>query len=392
MAFIKTRKKIVSSAIVTSLTALSGHTIAQDQVTQLDTIKSQAQTEQSLKVNQSSNKKFVAPLLDTPKSVSVISKQLIQDTQVTTLSDALRSVPGITLGAGEGGNPNGDRPFIRGYNSESSMYVDGIRNATSQNREMFAVEQVEVTKGSASAMGGAGTSGGSINMISKVAKSGDFLEGSVAGGTDAYARITLDGNKDFGNGVAARVAVLGHQNEKAGQKDGAEYKRAGIAPSISFGLDTPTRATLAYYYLKTDDIPDSGIPYNNPTGYLQYSGKPIDVEQGVYYGWKDRDFQKQENQSGTIKLEHDLTENLTISNTAVYNKSKNDYLWTNPDDSKGNIYDKSGALTGNVWARANSRIADTDTFTDQLALTGKLNTGNLKHSFRWCFQKYAEIK
>ena len=381
MAFIKTRKKIVSSAIVTSLTAISGHTIAQDQVTQLDTIKSQAQTEQSLKVDQSSNKKFVAPLLDTPKSVSVISKQLIQDTQVTTLSDALRSVPGITLGAGEGGNPNGDRPFIRGYNSESSMYVDGIRNATSQNREMFAVEQVEVTKGSASAMGGAGTSGGSINMISKVAKSGDFLEGSVAGGTDAYARITLDGNKDFGNGVAARVAVLGHQNEKAGQKDGAEYKRAGIAPSISFGLDTPTRATLAYYYLKTDDIPDSGIPYNNPTGYLQYSGKPIDVEQGVYYGWKDRDFQKQENQSGTIKLEHDLTENLTISNTAVYNKSKNDYLWTNPDDSKGNIYDKSGALTGNVWARANSRIADTDTFTDQLALTGKLNTGNLKHSF-----------
>ena len=381
MDFIKTRKKIVSSAIVTSLTAISGHTIAQDQVTQLDTIKSQAQTEQSLKVDQSSNKKFVAPLLDTPKSVSVISKQLIQDTQVTTLSDALRSVPGITLGAGEGGNPNGDRPFIRGYNSESSMYVDGIRNATSQNREMFAVEQVEVTKGSASAMGGAGTSGGSINMISKVAKSGDFLEGSVAGGTDAYARITLDGNKDFGNGVAARVAVLGHQNEKAGQKDGAEYKRAGIAPSISFGLDTPTRATLAYYYLKTDDIPDSGIPYNNPTGYLQYSGKPIDVEQGVYYGWKDRDFQKQENQSGTIKLEHDLTENLTISNTAVYNKSKNDYLWTNPDDSKGNIYDKSGALTGNVWARANSRIADTDTFTDQLALTGKLNTGNLKHSF-----------
>lgn len=61
MDFIKTRKKIVSSAIVTYLTAISGHTIAQDQVTQLDTIKSQAQTEQSLKVNQSSNKKFVAP-------------------------------------------------------------------------------------------------------------------------------------------------------------------------------------------------------------------------------------------------------------------------------------------------------------------------------------------
>lgn len=54
------------------------------------------------------------------------------------------------------------------------MYLDGIRNSTSQNREMFAIEQVEVTKGSASAMGGAGTVGGSINMISKVAKKVTF--------------------------------------------------------------------------------------------------------------------------------------------------------------------------------------------------------------------------
>ncbi|ENV45398.1 TonB-dependent receptor [Acinetobacter schindleri] len=388
MSFIKSRKKIVSSAIASSLSMIAVNAVAEEKVVQLETIHQEiaAEKQQSLKVDNSANKKFVAPLLDTPKSVSVISKQMIEDTQVTTLADALRTVPGITLGAGEGGNPNGDRPFIRGYNSESSMYVDGIRSATSQNREMFAVEQVEVTKGSASAMGGAGTTGGSINMISKVAKAGDSLEGSVAGGTDNYQRINLDGNKDFGNGIAARVAVMGHHNEKAGQKDGTEYKRAGIAPSITFGLDTPTRATLSYYYLKTDDTPDSGVPYNNPFGApaagatdnrpLNGNGKPINVKQGVYYGWEDRDFQKQENQIGTIKLEHDLTDNLTISNTASYSKSKNDYLWTNPDDSKGNIY-----LNNSVFARANSRVADTDTFTDQLALTGKFNTGSLQHSF-----------
>ena len=264
MAFIKTRKKIVSSAIASSLSVLAVNAYAQDQVTTLETIHQDVATEQqSLKVDKSANSKYVAPLLDTPKSVSVISKQLIEDTQVTTLSDALRTVPGITLGAGEGGNPNGDRPFIRGYSSESSMYVDGVRSASSQNREMFAVEQVEVTKGSASALGGAGSVGGSINMISKVAKNGDFLEGSVGAGTDNYQRITLDGNKDFGNGIAARVAVMGHKNEKAGQADGAEYARVGIAPSITFGLDTPTRATLSYYYLKSDDTPDSGVPYWN---------------------------------------------------------------------------------------------------------------------------------
>jgi catecholate siderophore receptor len=374
MAFIKTRKKFVSSAIVSSLSMMAGNAIAQDQVAKLDTIRIQAATEQSLKVDQSANTKFIAPLLDTPKSVSVISKQLIQDTQVTTLSDALRNVPGITLGAGEGGNPNGDRPFIRGYSSESSIYVDGIRNSTSQNREMFAVEQVEVTKGSSSSLGGAGSVGGSINMISKVAKKGDFLEGSVAGGTDNYQRITLDGNKDFGNGIAARVAVMGHQNEKAGQSDGAEYKRAGIAPSISFGLDTPTRATLSYYYLKSDDTPDSGVPYWNSSDNTA-TGKPLNAKQGIFYGWLDRDFQKQENQIGTFKLEHDLTENLTISNVASYTKSTNNYIWTQPDDSQKNI------ANGEVWRRVNSRITDTTGFNDQLSLTGKFNTGSLKHSF-----------
>jgi catecholate siderophore receptor len=384
MSFIKSRKKIVTTAIASSLSVIATSAIAQDEIAKLPTIKAQATAEQSLKVDQSANTKFVAPLLDTPKSVSVISKQLIEDTKVTTLSDALRTVPGITLGAGEGGNPNGDRPFIRGYSSESSVYVDGIRNSTSQNREMFAVEQVEVSKGSSSSLGGGGSVGGNINLISKVAKKGDSLEGSVQGGTDDYQRITLDGNKDFGNGIAGRVVVMGHHNNKAGQGDDAtEYKRAGIAPSITFGLDTATRATLSYYYLKTDDTPDAGVPYNNPNNYAAGSGKPIDVKQGIYYGWKDRDFQKQENQIGTIKLEHDLTDSITLSNTAVYSKSKNNYVWTQPDDSQGNfINPTTGQLkdTG-IWRRANTRITDTDSFSDQLALTGKFNTGSLKHSF-----------
>ncbi|MFI7984182.1 TonB-dependent siderophore receptor, partial [Acinetobacter baumannii] len=77
--------------------------------------------------------------------------------------------------------------------------------------------------------------------------------------------------------------------------------------------------------------------------------------QGTYYGWKDRDFQKQENHIGTIKLEHDLTDNITITNTAMYAKSKNDYVWTNPDDSKGNVG------KGLVWHRLNSAITDSET-------------------------------
>lgn len=91
-----------------------------------------------------SSPKFTAELLDTPKSVSIVSEKLIAETGATNLQDALRMVPGITFGAGEGGNPTGDRPFIRGFDSQSNVFVDGLRDVGSQTREIFDLEQVEV--------------------------------------------------------------------------------------------------------------------------------------------------------------------------------------------------------------------------------------------------------
>lgn len=391
MSFIKTRKKLVSAAIASSLSVVATTAIAQEETAQLPTIHTEATQEESLKVDQSANAKFVAPLKDTPKSVSVLSQKLLKDTNSNTLLEALRYEPGITLGAGEGGTPFTDMPYIRGYSGQSSIYVDGVRNTTSQSRDMFAIEQVEVIKGSSSALGGGGSVGGSINLIPKVAHEGDTYQGSVQGGTDNYKHIQLDANKDFGNGMAGRVIVMGHENEKAGQSDGAEFARAGIATSLAFGLGSDTRGSVGYYYLRSNDEPDAGIPFNNPTktptGVTANpgDGKPVDVKAGTYYGWKARDFDKRENQIGTFKLEHDFNDNLTLANIATYNKSKSNYVYTNADDSNGNIY------RGTIARRALSRILDTDAYSDQLSLRGKFNTGGLQHSFNvgteWSLQE-----
>lgn len=382
-SFIRTRKKFVSSAIASSLSMIATAAIAQDKenVVQLPTIHAEATAEQ-LKVDVSANNKYVAPLKDTPKSVSILSQKLLQETNSNTLLEALRNEPGITLGAGEGGAPYTDIPYIRGYNSQSAIYVDGVRNSSAQSRDMFAIEQVEVTKGSSSALTSGNGVGGSINLIPKIAHEGTQYQGTVAGGTDNYKHIQLDANKDFGNGVAGRVVVMGHENEKPGQSNGAEYSRVGIAPSLVLGLGSPNRATLSYYFLKSNDEPDSGVPFNNsnvpasaPTGSVKGDGKPVDVKQGAYYGWKARDFDKRENHIGSLKLEHDFNDDLTLSNTASYSLSKADYINTNPDDSKGNIY------SDKVWRRATQSIRETQAFTDQLSLTGKLKTGLLTHSF-----------
>ncbi len=370
-SFIRTRKKFVSSAIASSLSMIATTAIAQDQsqVVQLPTIHAEA-TVDELKVDKSANAKYVAPLKDTPKTVSILSQKLLKETNSNTLLEALRNEPGITLGAGEGGTPYTDIPYIRGYNGQSAIYVDGVRNSTTQNRDMFAIDQVEITKGSSSALTGGSGVGGSINLIPKVAHEGDEYQGTVAGGTDNYKHIVLDANKDFGNGIAGRVIAMGHENEKPGQHNGAEYARVGLAPSIAFGLGSDNRATLSYYFLKSNDEPDSGIPFDGNNG-----GKPLNVKQGRYYGWKDRDFDKRENHIGTLKLEHDFNDDLTVTNTTTYSRSKADYIYTNPDDSKGNIYN------GKVYRRATQSIRDTEAFTDQLSLAGKLNTGAIAHSF-----------
>ena len=168
----------------------------------LDELTVIGEQEQSYKADTSASKKYTAPLRETPKSVTVITDQVIRDTGSLTLVDALRTTSGITFGAGEGGNPAGDRPIIRGFNAESDTFIDGLRDVGSQTREIFNVERIEVSKGPGSAYTGAGSTGGSLNLISKTAKQRDFGDASVTLGSDQTRRYTLDVNRVLGDNVA----------------------------------------------------------------------------------------------------------------------------------------------------------------------------------------------
>ncbi|MBN8715333.1 MAG: TonB-dependent receptor plug domain-containing protein, partial [Xanthomonadales bacterium] len=324
--------------------------------------ETQAKTLGSINVEATANAsspKFTASLLDTPRAVTVIPDSVIQATGSISLTDALRTVPGITFGAGEGGNPNGDRPFIRGFDSQSSIFVDGVRSSGSQQREVFDIDQIEVTKGPSSAYTGRGSVGGSINLVSKAPRARDFVKGGIGLGTDDYARGTVDWNLVTGGDTALRLNVMGHKDEVA-DRGGPDHRRWGIAPSVIFGLHADTSATLGYYHLQSDDQPDSGIPYNNPNNYPQGSGRPIHVPHDTYYGLFSRDFQRQKNDIGTILLKHDFGNGWVVRNTTVYGRSADDYIWTQPDDSQGNFIVNEG-----IWRRNNNRESDTTNLTNQ---------------------------
>lgn len=84
---------------------------------------------------------------DTPQIVNVVSQQQIQEQNLTTIDQALRTVPGVTVSIGEGnGGFNGDQFRIRGFDAKGDLYVDGLRDFGVYVRDSFAFEQVDVLR------------------------------------------------------------------------------------------------------------------------------------------------------------------------------------------------------------------------------------------------------
>ncbi|VVN69678.1 TonB-dependent receptor [Pseudomonas fluorescens] len=332
------------------------------------------QDDTSYKTDTSASRKFTAPLRDTPKSVTVIPQQVIRDTGATSLVDALRTTPGITFGAGEGGNPAGDRPIIRGFNAESDVLIDGMRDPASQSREIFNVESIEVSKGPGSAFTGAGSTGGSLNLVTKTAKLGNSYNGGFTYGSDQTKRTTLDLNQQMTDTSALRLNLMKHEANVAG-RDGVDVSRWGVAPSFAFGLGTDTRLTVGYYHVETDDMPDYGIPLTlSPNRSKYVVDKPVHVDRDNFYGLNTRDYRESTNDSGTIKLEHDLNDNLTLSNSFRMSRSTLDYVVTNPDDSKGNV------ANGTVLRNTKNRNSTSDGWVNQTDLSARFDTGFIEHS------------
>lgn len=342
-------------------------------------ITGEVQDADTYKVEQGSSPKYTAALVDTPRSVTVISQQVIKDTAATSLQDALRTVPGITFGAGEGGNPQGDRPFIRGFDAQGDTFLDGVRDTGAQSREIFAIESVEVSKGPNSAMGGRGSAGGSLNLVSKLPKDRDFTDAGFTYGSDQTRRYTLDVNRKFLENAAFRLNLMSHEQNVAG-RDAINYDRWGVAPSLTFGLGTPTRVNLSYYHMESNDLPDSGIPYgysSNSATAVHVHDKPTDGgDSSNFYGLKDRDFRKTRADISTFSVEHDINESMTIKNTFRHGNTGQNYVLTQPDDSQHNVN-----RFGTVWRRANSRAGTTTTTTNQTDLFGEFNLAGFKNTY-----------
>ena len=364
-------------ALAAGLCIAGASAFAQETAT-LSTVTVKESAAPSVKVDEAVSSKFTAPLMETPKSVVIITQELMQQTGAASLQDVLQGTPGITFGSGEGGSASGDRPFMRGSDAQSSIFIDGIRDIAPSAREIFNLEAIEIVKGSDSAYVGRGGAGGSINMSTKKPKNENFVSGDVGIGTDSYKRATLDGNWKLGETTAFRLNAMAHDADVPG-RNGPENKRWGIAPSVTFGLNTPDRLTLSLQHLQTDNVPDGGVPFNRPATYPTSGTLVIKPTTGGnrenWYGLQALDMQKERSDVLTANYERDLNETNQFRNTLRYTDSTQKYIYAQPDDSQGNV------PKGEVFRRYNTRHSETQTWQNVSELTGQANWFGLKNRF-----------
>jgi len=256
---------------------------------------------------------------DTPQTVNVVTPEIMQQQNVTTLQQALQNVPGVTASAGEGnGGMNGDQFRIRGFSASSDMYVDGLRDFGTYTRDAFATESVEVFKGSSSESFGMGTTGGVINQTQKTAHLGDKYIFDATLGMGPLYRFVGDINKQLNDTTAVRLVAMYHDQDVV-DRDNVFSDRYGVLGSLGFGLGTDQTLTLNYLFQHGDRRPDMGVPMVNPIAAAGGSpgiSSPVTefgVDRSNFYG-KVTDSDVTDVNMFTARYRKELNDHVTITN------------------------------------------------------------------------------
>ncbi|MFM6906442.1 MAG: catecholate siderophore receptor Fiu [Acinetobacter tjernbergiae] len=398
MAKIKSRKHIGTAQLVALAASLpfAGHAATKEEnVAKLPTIEVNA--ENTYKADKVSSPKYTQPLVDTPQTISVIKKEILKEQGATSLTDALRNTPGITLQLGENGNTSaGDSFQMRGFDTKNSIYVDGIRDIGAISRDVYNLEQIEVVKGPSGAEAGRGGAGGYINLSTKLPHAESSSEVSATYNTAEHSRLAADINQAINESTAVRLNVMGQQGGVEG-RDYIEQNGWAIAPSIAFGLDSDTRFYLYSQHIKQNNIPDGGIPtigmdgfyYNNTDTTLTQANRDTintavnsadPVNRKNFYG-NVNDHEDITANMVSAKIESDLSENIKFTNISRFGKTEMERVLTGVNALV--ISDLSKPKDPNSWSVNRTRQGLDQTnkiLANQSTFNINVKTGIIEHN------------
>lgn len=317
--------------------------------------------------------KFPEKLVDTPKSITVLSKEVLEDKNATTLKQAILSTAGVTLGSGEGGNAFGDRFFIRGFDARNDIFIDGVRDSGVSVRENFFTEQVEILRGPGSTFSGRGVAGGAINIVTKQATTEkSFYNMDTTFGTDQTKRVTLDVNQVIDPTLAVRVGGLFQDADVAGRAYVKDNRDGAFVATTWKPTDT-VKVTANYIHTELTGVPDFGVPYYRPSTTSTAGGPFPDfgANRNNWYGQINRDFYRTGQDIGTLNAEVQITPDLMVGNKFRASRSTQSYVGTLPESPVNATPLSASTLTMNPQ----SRLQITDVLANQTEATYKFQDG-----------------
>lgn len=215
--------------------------------------------------------KIPARLLDVPQAVSIVSSELIRDRSIQSVADAVRFMPGVVAGQGEG---NRDQVIIRGNASTADFFVDGVRDDVQFLRDIYNVDRIEALKGSSAMVFGRGGGGGILN---RVVKEPDWMPTrrlTVERGEFGHARTTADLGIAPTQTLAARFNSVYESSDSF--RDGVERKRYGINPAVKARAGSRAAVHLDFEHFRDERTADRGIP--------SFQGLPYETRSSTFFG------------------------------------------------------------------------------------------------------------
>ena len=383
----------LGTALLTGLMATTAGAAdtANDTPIRLQEVSVKAAKTGDYKANHLSSTKFTRPVAETPQTVQIITRDLIDDQHAGTLTEALKNSPGVgTFFVGENGSTStGDSVYMRGFDSSGAIFVDGVRDLGSISRDTFNIDRVEVIKGPAGTDYGRTAPSGSINLVSKQPFLDDANSASLSAGTGHQKRGTADFNHAFGEHGAARLNLMGQDSGVPGRDD-VKNRRWGIAPSLAFGLNTPTRVYLDYLHITQNNIPDGGVPtvglpgYTSPDPSRPSLSNAARVDTDNFYG-TDHDHDDVDVDLVTAIVEHDIGESSLLRNTTRWGRTHQDYMLSSfmASSSYFNTPDLDDPSTWSIRRLPNYKDQSNEILTNQTGIVTRLRTGPVAHTLSY---------
>ncbi len=308
------------------------------------------------------------PLMQTPVSVKVVSRQVMKDQQAITVDQVLKNVSGAVSGVGGAGTF-----FLRGFGNYN-IYRDGYKNQSQwmHTEDLANVERVEVLKGPGSILYGRTEPGGLINFVTKQPLDTPYYSlNQQFGSFDLYrtnvdATGPLTANKDL-----AYRFNLGYQTNNTFQEFGSE-ERIFVAPSLRWNISDQTTSTLKVEY---SDIKENG------RGLVPLLGnRPANIprERNLGDPWN---LQEDEYTMVSLNTEHAFNDAWKLRHRFNFS---NYTLTMSGRLPPGGGLGSAAPATGNLFRAFFAQNIDGDdyqhNFFNALELTGKFKTGFAKHT------------